>query len=412
MVNIFKIAARNLMRYKRRTLLVGALIALGVIAVQIFVATSGSYKSLIVGQITDAILGQIQIHKKGYVVSIENVPLNLNLLPNGVKKIEKVLSEIPEIESYSNRIRLGGMISNFTENTNIRIYGVDPATEFKTVPLLPKRITEGKAELNTGEILLPQLIAKGLNLSVGAPVVIIATNKDGSVNGQQFIVSGIVESAPGPGGRDAYINILDAMSLLRMEEREISEIAIHVKDFSKLNMVNDKLEEKLSKLKNPKGMPIFEIHTWEKLSPFANIAKMIDLLSVFIRIMLIAIVLISIMDVMIMSVYERTREIGTLSAIGTPPNRILGMFLTEGALLGLFGVVVGNFLSFIAVLAIRLSNYSFSFGMKDGFILSPHMTIKDVIIVSAVVIIVSILGSLQPAFKASRLDPIKALKSV
>ena len=112
MLNIIKISLRNLMRYKRRTFLVTALIAFGVMAVQVFISASGSYKSLIVGQITDAMLGHIQIHKKGYMVSIENVPLNLNMKQHGADLISKALSTIPGVEAFSTRIRLGGMISN------------------------------------------------------------------------------------------------------------------------------------------------------------------------------------------------------------------------------------------------------------------------------------------------------------
>ena len=412
MLNIFKIAMRNLMRYKRRTFLVASLIALGVLSVQVFIAASGSYKSLIIGQITDAMLGHIQIHKKGYLVSVENVPLNLNLQQHGVGIIEKVLKSIPDIEAYSTRIRLGGMISNYVETTNLRVYGISPDNEYKTVPLLPKRIIAGNAELKPGQMLAPALLAKGLNLKVGDPVVIIATNKDGSVNGKQFTVGGILESAPGPGGRDGYIGIHDAEELLRMEEPEISEIAVHLKNFDKLQAVYDEISKKLSTELNPQGKPKFEVHTWESLAPFANVAKMIDIMSIFIKIMLIAIVLISIMDVMIMSVYERTREIGTLAAIGTKPGKILSMFIAEGILLSIFGVIIGNILSLAAVYAIRFSHFTFSFGMKEGFILSPNMAFSDVLFISLVVIVVSILGSLQPAFKASRVEPIKALKSV
>jgi putative ABC transport system permease protein len=412
MLNIFKIALRNLMRYKRRTFLVASLIALGVVSVQVFIAASGSYKALIIGQITDAMLGHIQVHKKGYLVSIENVPLNLNLKQHGVGIIENILKSNPDIEAYSTRIRLNGMISNYTETTNLRLYGISPAQEYKTVPLLPKRIISGNADFKPGQILVPALLAKGLGLKVSDPVVIIATNKDGSVNGKQFTVGGILESAPGPGGRDGYIGISDAIELLRMDDPEISEIAIHVKKFDRLNSVYNEISARLSKEVNPQGKPKFEIHTWEKLAPFANVAKMIDLMSVFIKIMLIAIVLISIMDVMIMSVYERTREIGTLAAIGTKPSKILSMFITEGVLLSTFGVIIGNLLSLAVVYAIRFSHFTFSFGMKEGFVLYPSMALPDVFFISLVVITVSVLGSLQPAFKASRLEPIKALKSV
>jgi putative ABC transport system permease protein len=412
MLNIFKIALRNLLRYKRRTFLVATLIALGVLSVQIFIAASGSYKGLIIGQITDAMLGHIQIHRKGYLVSVENVPLNLNLKKQGVAAIENVLKSIPDIEAYSTRIRLGGMISNYRETTNLRVYGISPDNEYKTVPLLPKRILSGSTELKPGQMLAPALLAKGLNLKVGDPVVIIATNKDGSVNGKQFTIGGILESAPGPGGRDGYIGIRDAEELLRMEEPEISEIALHIKNFDKLQSVYDEISKRLSTEVNPQGKPKFEVHTWESLAPFANVAKMIDLMSIFIKIMLIAIVLISIMDVMIMSVYERTREIGTLAALGTKPGKILSMFIAEGALLSVFGVLIGNILSLAAIYAIRLSHVTFSFGMKEGFVLSPDMAITDVLYISVIVIVVSVLGSLQPAFKASRVEPIKALKSV
>jgi len=424
MLNIFKIALRNLSRYKRRTILVGLLIALGVVAVQVFVAASGSYKTLIVSQITDAMLGHIQIHKKGYLVSIENVPMNQNIPQHGVATIEKILKETPGVETFSMRIRLGGMISNYTETTNLRLYGIDPVREYKTVPLLPKRIISGSSDLPPGHILVPQMLARGLNLKVGDPVVIIATNKDGSVNGKQFTVGGIVESAPGPGGRDGYIGIADAAEILRMEEPEVSEIAVRVKNFNNLKAVYADLEKRLPGGTAGAGCaPIgttiagggkggLEIHSWEKLSPFANIAKMIDLLTVFIKIMLIAIVLISVLDVMMMSVYERTREIGTLAAIGTLPGKIVAMFVIEGGLLGLFGAIAGNILGFAGILAIRATHYTFSFGMREGFVLDPSMRMGDVLFVSTVVVLISILGSLQPALKASRLEPIKALKSV
>ena len=81
---------------------------------------------------------------------------------------------------------------------------------------------------------------------------------------------------------------------------------------------------------------------------------MIDLLTVFIKIMLVSIVLISIMNVMVMAVYERIREIGTISAIGTPPRRILSLFLTEGLLLGVGGTALGTAISLAVIYALNV----------------------------------------------------------
>lgn len=412
MRNLFKIAIRNLLRYKRRTLLTASLITVGVVFVLVFVSVSGSFKNMMVGQITDSMLGHIQIHRRGYVASIDNLPLNLNLKPNAMKKIEGVLRTIPEIESSSPRIKFGGLFSNFIETTNIRLNGVIPEKEFQTLPLLPSRITAGKKTLQPGEILIPDLLSKGMGLKPGDTVVVVATNQDGSVNGKQFVVAGILEGVTGPGGRDGYIHLNDAVEVLRMEEVEISEIALRLKDFGKLQKVNAELTNLLSGEVTKQGKPAFEVHTWEKLSPFFNIANMIDLMTFFIKLMLIAVVLISIMNVMIMSVYERVREIGTIAAIGTLPGKILSMFVVEGFCLGLIGIIAGNILGMAIVFILKVAKITFAFSRQEGLILMPTINTGDILIISAIVIVVSVLASLQPAFKASRMEPIKALRSV
>jgi len=412
MGNLFKIAVRNLRRYKRRTILTSSLITIGVIFVLVFVGVSGSFKNMMIGQMTDSMLGHIQVHRKGYMASIDNLPLTMNMKPLAVKKLESIFKDIQDIESYSPRIKFGGMFSSFTETTNIRLNGVYPEMEMKTLPLLASRISNGGKEIKKGEIIIPELLARGMRINVGDNIVVIATNKDGSVNGKQLRVSGIIESVTGPGGRDGYVHIEDAMEILRMEEMEISEIAIRIKNFDKLHDVYNHLSSILSNEKNKQGKPTFEVHTWEGLSPFYNIARMIDLMSIFIKIMLIAIVLISVMNVMIMAVYERIREIGTIAAIGTMPGKILNMFVAEGFLLGIIGAIAGNILGAAIVYILKLLKITFDFGRQTGLVLSPSVGLFDILMISLIVIVVAVLGSLQPAFKASRMEPIKALRHV
>ncbi len=134
----------------------------------------------------------------------------------------------------------------------------------------------------------------------------------------------------------------------------MSEYAIRLKDFGKLAAFGEKLDGLLAKELNQQGKPIFEVHTWEKLSPFFNIARMIDVMTFFIKLMLIAIVLISIMNVMIMAVYERIREIGTIAAIGTLPGKILTMFVIEGFCMGVAGALIGNIVGIALVLILNL----------------------------------------------------------
>jgi len=139
---------------------------------------------------------------------------------------------------------------------------------------------------------------------------------------------------------------------------------------------------------------------------------MIDLLTVFIKIMLISIVLISVMNVMMMAVYERIREIGMISAIGTPPRRILSLFLTEGLLLGLGGTALGTAISLAVIYALNVWKITFNFGMQQGLILSPTIGARDVGIIAGMVVVIALLASLQPAWKASRMDPVRALGHV
>jgi len=412
MNNLFKIAVRNLLRYKRRTLLTASLITIGVVFVLVFTSVTGSFKAMMIGQITDSMLGHLQIHRKGYVASIDNLPLNLNINPKAYQKLTAALKAAPDVAAFSPRLKFGGMFSNFTETTNIRLNGVYPEQEFQTVPLLTSRISEGKKTLSRGEIMIPTLLAKGLKVKLGDTVVVVATNVDGSVNGKQLIVSGILESATGPGGRDGYLHIEDAAEVLRMPEAEISEVAVRLKDFSRLPDAVRHLEGQLAGEVNKEGRPIFEVHAWEQLSPFFNIARMIDVMTFFIKIMLIAIVLISIMNVMIMAVYERIREIGTIAAIGTLPGKIMSMFVIEGFCLGILGAIIGDIIGSAIVLIINVIGIRFDFAQQKDLLLTTTLAPSDLLVISAIVIVVAVLASLQPAFKASRMEPIAALRHV
>jgi putative ABC transport system permease protein len=106
------------------------------------------------------------------------------------------------------------------------------------------------------------------------------------------------------------------------------------------------------------------------------------------------------------------REIGTMSAIGTQPGTVLALFLSEGLLLGVLGTLVGIVISLIAVSVLNAVTLTFSFGRQENLILVPTIAAGDVITTALLTVLVAVLASLQPAWKASRMDPISALRHV
>ena len=417
MKNIFKIAIRNLLRYKRRTLMTSLLIIIGVVLVIVFSGVSVSFKSMMIGSITDSMLGHLQIHKKGYVSSIDNLPLHLNIDEKGIKQLDKIFEKHDDvIEAHSYRIKFGAMLSNFQETTNIRLTAVQPQMENAACPRLVERIIGDVSEPNKfieqGKIIIPENIAKGLSLKAGDEVVLIANNKDGSVNGLSLKVSNIIEGIMGPSGRDGFVHIDDAKILLRIYGNEINEVAIRLKNPDKLNGVNKLLADELSQFKNKQDKPAFELHTWADLSPFSTIAAIVDLLIITVKMVLIAIVLISILNVMMMSVYERVSEIGTISAIGTLPSKVLWLFMAEGFLLAIISTIVGNIIGVLALFVINIARIHFSFGRINNILLETSIAPSDLISVSLIVIIIAVISSLQPALKASKMQPVDALRHV
>jgi putative ABC transport system permease protein len=334
---------------------------------------------------------------------------------NLVQRAQKVLESDPAIDAWAPRVKFGAMFSNFTETTSIRVNGVDPVSEAKVTPLLPGRQLDGKKDgalVERGEILVPALVARGLQVKAGDNIVLVATNRDGSVNGKTFVIRGTVESATGPGGRDGYIHIDDARELLRMNQPEVSEIAVRLKDPEQVDKVVARIDAGLADIKNKEDKPALEVHSWQRLSPFASIANMIDIMTISIKVMLVAIVLVAIMNVMVMAVYERIREIGTIAAIGTPPSKILNLFLGEGLMLGIVGTLAGTLISIIAIYGLNVWKISFSFGQQQGLLLTPSIGAGQILFVDLMVIAVAIVASLQPAWTASRMDPITALRHV
>jgi putative ABC transport system permease protein len=206
------------------------------------------------------------------------------------------------------------------------------------------------------------------------------------------------------------MHIDDAKNLLRIEGNEINEVAIRLRNPDELQAAQKIMVRKIGTLVNPNEATEFELHTWAALSPFASIAMIVDVLIITVKIVLISIVLVSVLNVMMMAVYERVREIGTIAAIGTLPSKIMGLFLAEGFILGLFSTLVGVLIGMGVLLIINISDFHFSFGRMTEIPLKVSIAPGELLVAALIVVGVALFSSFQPAYKASRLAPVDALR--
>jgi putative ABC transport system permease protein len=195
-----------------------------------------------------------------------------------------------------------------------------------------------------------------------------------------------------------------------MDAVEISEIAVRLRSIDRLDSATRRVSGALDAAQAAGSLGPFEVHTWEGLSPFYNVVVLMDVLVISATVGLVAIVLISVMNVMLMSVYERVKEIGTIAAMGTKPRTILGMFVIEGVSLGALGILIGNAVAATAIVLIAAVGPTFNFGRQTGLVLAPDIDLSRMLLVSAIVAAVAIAGTVQPAFKASRMNPVDALR--
>jgi putative ABC transport system permease protein len=198
-----------------------------------------------------------------------------------------------------------------------------------------------------------------------------------------------------------------------MDTLEISEVAVRTMDFDHLTDLSMHLQGVLDSIVNKQNQPILEVHTWDQLTPFYNVVRMIDVMTVGIKVILIAVVLISVLNVMMMSVYERVREVGAMAAMGTRPGRIMALFVAEGFCLGLVSAVAGAAIGIGLLELLNLIGVDVAFGRANQvFTLAPSVEPVEVLLACLIVLGVSILASLQPAVKAARLEPVDALRHI
>jgi ABC-type lipoprotein release transport system permease subunit len=423
---LLKLAWRNIWRNRRRSLIVITSVVIGLIAIVLLSGlVNGMLQQMLFNQI-NLDVSHIQIHKRGF----NDNKIVKNFIP-GYQQVESVLKKIPGIEAYSKRVIAPGILSSADNSSGVLIKGINPGEESK-VSVIKNSIIEGKyLGENKHDIIIGEKLAEKLGVSLGDKVVAMTNTLSGSIGSDVFRIVGIFQTASSNYDKRAiYINAKAEDAMLGFDDQNgqdsavrkssvenknspgiYYEFAIITNNFEKVDSIKKVLESKLG--------GDYEVLTYEDLLPMLIYEMEIFKKSMLIINMVIGLALIfGIINSMLMSVFERTNEIGVLMAIGMKNNRLYLMIELEALILGVLGTITGLAAGLLLDLMLAHSGINlslFSAGLKAigvGAVIYPALSFSDIINAVFPMPFVAVLGAVYPAYKAIRLQPIYAINYV
>ena len=404
-----KMAWRNIWRHRRRTIIVISALGLGIMMMVFYDGMITGFQDAIYGNAIKVLGGNIRIHAAGYTESTESYPLLA--LPNDQQVVTAAM-KLPDVVSASRRINTGGMATNTEGAFAVGIVGIEPETEQKVNPIA-KHITEGRYLTSSDEdaVLIGKGLATMMNLKVNDRFTLVGSSLHDQMRQRTMTVIGIYDlNVPSIEQKSVYISLGEAQTLYGLPG-QATEIMITLKQIGQEAQVTSALQPVLGE---------DETQTWAQAFPELQTALQTknNTMQIF-SIIILLIAGIGVLNLLLMAVYERTREIGLLGAMGMKPRQIMMLFICEGIMLGLLGALVGEALgiglnAIFSVVGFDLSQFS---GLTDYMALISGRIYNSLALTSIItrgvpVVIITILASLIPAREASRQEPSEALHYV
>lgn len=405
-VVILRIAARNLRRNRRRSLITLTAIFVAVTMMVTMRGFNNGVNRLVRDQVVES-QGALQIHRKGFSRSIIATPLDLDM-PADAAFLSRLRS-VPHVLAIAPRIPCGGMVSTRDLAVFAAFVAVDPQEELKVCPQLFAGLKAGHVidAQHAGGGVLTQLLATRIGAKLGDAVALVSADRDGVMNAVEVPMTGLVKDVGQhiAEKKIVYVPLASVQALLRMPDRA-TELAVRIDDLAHVDPVATALRQALG--------PDYEVTTFRDLIKFdAEASQSRDQGTAWITYIFLSLALLGIVNTMLTSVRERTREIGTMMAIGIRKRQILALFLSEAALLGSLASLLG--LSFATLLILQLGKTGIRLPADDGvgtFVVHPYIAAPFVLQIFVIAVLGAVLAALYPAYRASRLRPIQALSQV
>ena len=341
-MKILFFAARNVARQLRRSLFTISIIAIGTVAIMIssgyMIASFFAVKEVVIA----GGLGHLQIAHEGEFEGVTDKPLQFGITREEHKRMEALIEDIEEIDYSLPRLSFQGLISNGEQSLVFTGSGVDPYKEKGLSGIYGTKIhgigLTSNGETNPYGIVIGRELARLLSLNEGDDCTLLAVTVDGGLNAIDVTIVGLAET----GWTDLDKLYLQAPLRLAKElllTEKLSRLALKLTDTKDTQDVRDQLttrfgEEELS--------DDVDIRSWRELSDLYDKLRALYFrqFSAF-AVILVLVILITVADSVMMNVLERTREVGTLLAIGISPFRLRTQFVFEGGILGFSGAVFG-----------------------------------------------------------------------
>jgi len=407
-MNRLTIAWRNITRNHRRSLLTGGIVAFGFAS---FALAGGFMAQSFDGLRDNAIrsgLGHVQFADARAFDQSEETTLQFGIGQTG--KAMEVLRADPAVEVVMPRVEFYGLVSAGGRSLPFAGIGVDPEAEARGSNI-PKSVHQGQwLDAKAREVVIGGGLAKALNARLGSSVTLLATTSDGTLNAIDATVRGIADiSIKELSERYLALPLPLAQDLLSAPDT-VSRISVILKEPAHEPEAAARLVQQLKQSGVTLGVKI-----WRELAVFYQQVRMLYLaIFGFMGAVLLVVVFLSTANATLMSVSERTREIGTLRALGARPRRITSSFILEGALLGLASSVAGAVLSLLITFAINISNIEMPPppGSVKGFIISVQIIPSAYLAAATAMMITLALASFFPARRAARAPIVESLAHV
>lgn len=406
------IAFRNVLLHKTRNGLTGICIALGTFSIIVGLSfTEGIIRQTIIG-FTGTMIEDVMVFPKQETKDAKKTARGNRIL-EGYQKIQTAISQIDGIDYITKKVQFGGVI--FSDRSQLSAYfiGMEPEgirRKDNLEMLAGEYLEEGDIRL----LNISQKLANRLKITVGDTVAITVNMPKGGTNAADFQVKGIFESKTGLQWVDflVYLSLTDTQDLMGLKRDQVLSLGVYLKDVDGV----DRYEKLIGDTLREKKLSGFVL-SWKKVIKEVLASYKFVKYTVFaFTIILVFIVATGVVNAVFMAIGERTREIGTMLALGAKKRTIIQLFALEGIILSavssFIGCVTGiGFVMLVKSLKIEVASKGLIlfFGGKT---VTPYLENSTVVFAFLFVIAITMIGILYPAVKAAEMEPTKALGHV